>query len=41
MPISNSAFRSPMRGSMAMTAPNVPSGESGMGMKNGKLAYTP
>ena len=33
MPISNNARRWPIRASMAMTAPMVPIGEAGMGIK--------
>ena len=41
MPMSNRARRPPTRGSIAITAPNVPNGGSGTGMKYGRLAYTP
>jgi hypothetical protein len=41
MPMSKSAFRSATRESMAITAPRVPMGPTGMGKKNGKLADTP
>ncbi len=33
MPMSKTALRSPRRGSMPITAPKVPMGVSGMGMK--------
>jgi hypothetical protein len=35
MPMSNNARRWPMRACMAITAPKVPTGETGMGMKYG------